>query len=46
MVKCAICKEKIEETFLGKIKGSYVKKKPVCNECQKKHKEKLVEKVL
>lgn len=45
MVKCAICKEKIEVTFLEKIKGSYVKKKPVCNECQKKYKEKLVEKV-
>ena len=35
MVKCSICKKKIEETFLNKIKGTYVKKKPVCNECQK-----------
>ena len=45
MVKCSICKGKVEETFLGKIKGTYVKKKAVCNECQKKYKDKLEEKV-
>lgn len=43
--KCAVCKGKVEETFLGKIKGTYVKKKIVCNECQKKYKGKLEEKV-
>jgi hypothetical protein len=36
MVKCSKCNEKIEETFLGKIKGTFVKGKPICNECQKK----------
>jgi len=42
VLKCELCKEKIEETFLGKIVGSYViingKKKVVCNSCQKKNK--------
>jgi hypothetical protein len=33
-MKCTICKEKIEETFLSKIKGTYVLKKPVCFRCQ------------
>lgn len=37
-MKCAICKEKIENTFLGKIKGTHVGKKVVCPACQKKHK--------
>ena len=41
MVKCDLCKEKIEETFLEKFKGTYIgrykKKKVVCAECQKKH---------
>ena len=45
MVKCAICKGKVEELFLGKIKGSYVKKKVVCSKCQSKYKDKLKEKV-
>jgi hypothetical protein len=36
-VKCELCKTKIEETFLGKIKGTFVKKKTVCSACQKKH---------
>jgi hypothetical protein len=36
-MKCSICNEKIEETFLGKIIGTYVKKKPVCDKCQKKY---------
>lgn len=40
-MKCAICKSNIEETFLKKIIGTYVKdqkgkKHPVCFECQKK----------
>ena len=41
-MKCSICSKKIEETFLKKIIGSYMKKKgsskkyPVCNDCQKK----------
>tara|TARA_Y100000310_G_scaffold80693_1_gene77375 strand:- start:189 stop:341 length:153 start_codon:yes stop_codon:yes gene_type:complete len=38
-MKCDICKQKVEETFLGKILGSYVgsgkKKKAVCQACQK-----------
>lgn len=42
MTKCSICNSKIEELFLGKIKGAIVKKPgsnkhyPVCFECQKK----------
>ena len=36
-MKCAICNNKIEQTFLGKILGTYIGKKPVCPECQKKH---------
>ncbi len=40
-MKCEICKKKIEETFLKKILGTYVKdekgkKHTVCFECQKK----------
>ena len=35
--KCKICGEKIEVTFLGKIKGTYIKKKAVCQDCQKKY---------
>ncbi len=44
MTKCAICGNKITETFLGKIKGSYFKVNgklnAVCFECQKKLKTK------
>ena len=40
--KCDLCKNKIESTFLEKIKGTYVgrgkNKKVVCASCQKKHK--------
>ena len=36
-MKCAICGEKVEEIFLGKIKGTYVGKKVVCRECQKNY---------
>jgi len=40
-MKCEICKKKVEETFLKKILGTYVKdekgkKHVVCFECQKK----------
>ena len=41
-MKCAICGNKIEETFMKKILGTYVKKEgsskkyPICPECQKK----------
>ena len=46
MVKCSICKEKIQELFLGKLKGTIVKKQgsnkqyPICFVCQKKFKTK------
>jgi len=36
MAKCEICKNKIEETFLEKISGTYISKKAVCSGCQKK----------
>ena len=36
-MKCAICKGKIEYTFLGKIRGTFVGKKVVCPVCQKKY---------
>lgn len=36
MVKCSLCNKNIEELFLKKIKGTYIKKKPVCSDCQKK----------
>ena len=44
-MKCDVCGKKIEETFLGKIIGSYVKdskgkKHAICFECQKKLKTK------
>jgi len=40
-MKCDICGNKIEETFLKKIVGTYVrdskgKRKAVCAECQRK----------
>lgn len=39
-MKCDICNEKIEENFLGKIKGISIKinkkTKYVCMDCQKK----------
>ena len=39
--KCEICKKRIEETFLKKITGTYVKDKKgkkhtICPECQRK----------
>ncbi|AJF61557.1 TPA: hypothetical protein HA239_04315 [Candidatus Woesearchaeota archaeon] len=41
MAKCSICGKKIEEIFLGKILGTYIrnekgKQYAVCFECQKK----------
>jgi len=44
MVKCSLCGNKVEETFLGKIEGTYVgvsrkEFKAVCSDCQKKHKD-------
>lgn len=44
-MKCDICKNKVEETFLEKITGTYIKdakgkKHMVCPECQKKYKTK------
>jgi len=47
--KCEICGEKIEETFLGKPKGSVIKVKKnnknelryVCDSCQKKYGNKI-----
>jgi hypothetical protein len=40
-MNCTICKNKIQETFLKKIIGTYVKdekgkKKAVCKDCQSK----------
>ncbi|MBS3102419.1 hypothetical protein J4458_03150 [Candidatus Woesearchaeota archaeon] len=40
-MKCEICNNKIDETFLGKIIGAYIKDNKgkshaVCFECQKK----------
>jgi len=39
-MKCDVCNAKINKTFLGKIKGTYIfkdkKKKVVCPNCQKK----------
>jgi len=44
-MKCDICKNKVEETFLEKMLGTYVKdakgkKHLVCPDCQKKYKTK------
>ena len=48
-MKCTICKKNVKETFLSKIKGTYVKKKgkkrAVCSDCQKIHRENLKSKV-
>ncbi|MBR9699702.1 hypothetical protein GOV09_04565 [Candidatus Woesearchaeota archaeon] len=40
-MKCAICKTKVQETFLKKIIGTHIKdakgkKHTICFECQKK----------
>jgi len=44
-MKCEICKKKIEEIFLKKILGTYIKDKKgkkhtVCKDCQKEYKTK------
>jgi len=52
-MKCSVCAGKIEETFLKKLIGTYVRKEgsskkyPVCFECQKKlkTKEELVQNI-
>ncbi|MEM3370669.1 MAG: hypothetical protein QXW00_04245 [Candidatus Woesearchaeota archaeon] len=41
MAKCEICGKRVEETFLGKVAGTYVKDNKgvirlICFECQKK----------
>ena len=40
-MKCSICKNKIEEMYLKKIRGTYIKdekgkRHPVCADCQEK----------
>jgi len=44
MIKCNICGNKIEHTFLNKVLGTYIKKGgkkiTICFECQKKFKTK------
>jgi hypothetical protein len=50
-MKCEICKSKIQETFLKKIVGTYIKDKEgkkhlICSNCQKKfdnNKDKILE---
>lgn len=43
MVKCKVCSGKLAENFLGKLKGTVIKKAGskkhyhVCPSCQKKH---------
>jgi len=48
-MKCSLCEKEIKETFLGKPRGTYVKKKgkltPVCSSCQKQYKDKLVDEI-
>ena len=49
MVKCSICGEKIQEIFLGKINGTYIKKgkklEAACNNCQKRLGDKILESI-
>lgn len=49
-MKCSICGEKIERTFLDKIEGTYYnikgELKPVCQSCQKKYNKKKIKKEL
>ncbi|MFP4403441.1 MAG: hypothetical protein ACOC3X_00695 [Nanoarchaeota archaeon] len=50
-MKCDICGKKIEQNFLDKFFGTYVKnsknkKKIICNQCQKNlSKEEILEKI-
>jgi len=41
-MKCSVCNKKVETHFLGKIKGTYVKKKVICSDCQREKKDKKV----
>ena len=36
MIKCSKSNKQVEQTFLGKITGTYEKGKVVCPDCQKK----------
>lgn len=45
LMKCSLCGNKVDTGILDKIKGTYVKKKVICSDCQKKFKDKLLEKV-
>jgi ribosome-binding protein aMBF1 (putative translation factor) len=46
-MKCEICSKEIGVTFLGKLKGNYVKVKgkqyPICNSCFKENKSSIKE---
>ncbi|MFT4344111.1 MAG: hypothetical protein ACMXYE_05190 [Candidatus Woesearchaeota archaeon] len=49
MAKCDICREKVGETFLNKVLGTYIrdahgKRRLVCSDCQ--HKLQTREKIL
>lgn len=44
-MKCDLCGNKIETGILDKIKGTYIKKKIICSNCQKKYKDKLIENI-
>ncbi len=48
-MKCSICEKEIETTFLGKIKGNYVKVggklHPVCNVCFNTNREDIKTKI-
>jgi len=37
MVKCNLCGNKIETTFLGKLLGTKVGDRYLCSNCQSKH---------
>ncbi len=49
MSKCNICGNKIKELFLGKIEGTYIKKKgkksAVCRDCQIKFRDGIFDKL-
>ncbi len=48
-MKCDFCGSEIGESFLGKIRGAYVKidekRKAVCSDCQRKYKGRLKEEI-
>ena len=43
--KCDMCGNKIEVTFLGKIRGTEIKKRFVCSTCQSKYGNELKKKL-